>query len=142
MASKIFLDTDVIIDFLIDRQPHAISASRIFDLADRRKLTICTSVVSINNIHYIVRKVLGEKKSREVIDELLEILEVLSVSNEDVKNAIKSKFKDFEDAVQYSVALKEKSIHAIITRNVKDYKSSDISVFNSDDFIKMIKNER
>lgn len=142
MASKIFLDTDVIIDFLIDRQPHVVSASKIFDLADKKEIQVCTSVLSINNVHYIVRKFLGERKTREVIEEILEIVNVLSVSKEDVKNAIKSRFRDFEDAIQHSVAINDESINTIITRNTKDYKFSKISVFSPEDFVKLMNNEK
>lgn len=142
MESKVFVDTDVIIDFLIDRQPYSQSATIIFDLADKKKLSISTSALCFNNIHYIVRKILGEVKTREVISELFEIVDVLSVSKVDLLNAIQSDIKDFKDAIQHSVAISDNSIKTIITRNTKDYKKSKISVFNSDTFIKMIKNER
>lgn len=142
MESKIFVDTDVIIDFLIDRHPHVAAASVIFNLADKKKLKLCTSTLCINNVHYIIRKVIGNKKARTILSELLEIVDVLSVSKADIINAIKSDFKDFEDAIQHSVAMSGKRIKTIITRNTKDYKKSKLSVFNPDTFIKMIKNER
>jgi len=141
MASKIFIDTDVIIDLLIDRQPHAIAASILFDLADKNKLKVCTSSLCFNNVHYILRKKLGDRKTRNIIGELLEIVEVLSVSGNDISNAVISEFKDFEDAIQHSVAISEKGINAIVTRNTKDYKKSKIPVFNSDTYVKMILNE-
>lgn len=140
MASKIFIDTDVIIDLLIDRQPHAIAASILFDLADKNELKVYTSSLCFNNVHYILRKELGDRKTRAVIGELLEIVEVLSVSGKDISNAITSEFKDFEDAIQHSVAISEKGINAIVTRNTKDYKKSKIAVFNSDTYVQMIVN--
>jgi predicted nucleic acid-binding protein len=60
-ASKVFVDTDVILDFLTDRQPFAIAASKVYNLADKKKIQIYTSSLSINNVHFIVIKVLGEK---------------------------------------------------------------------------------
>ena len=141
MASKIFVDTDVIIDLLADRQPHAAAASNIFDLADKKKLKICTSSLCFINVHYIIRKELGDLKTREIIGELLEIVEVLSVSGKDISNAVSSEFKDFEDAIQHSVALSGKRVNAIVTRNLNDFKKSKIAVFNSDTFIKMKLNE-
>lgn len=137
MASRIFVDTDVIIDLLIDRQPHADAASIIFDLADKKRIKLFASSICLNNVHYIVRKELGDKKTREIIGELLELVEILSVSGKDIKNAINSEFKDFEDAIQHSVALEGKDISAIVTRNTKDYKKSQIPVFNTETYVKM-----
>ncbi len=140
MESKIFIDTDVIIDLLIDRQPHAAAASILFDLAEKKKLKVYTSSLCFNNVHYILRKELGDKKTREIIGELLEIVEVLSVTRNDIINAVVSEFKDFEDAIQHSVAISENGIKTIITRNTKDYKKSKVAVFNSDTFVQMILN--
>lgn len=141
MKFKAFIDTDVIIDFLIDRQLHSTSASLIFDLADKKKIILCASSLCINNVHYICRKIIGDRKTRDVIYELLSIIEVLSVSSQDISNALKSDFKDFEDAIQHSVVVSDKMVRSIVTRNIKDYKHSAIAVFNPDTFMKMKINE-
>jgi predicted nucleic acid-binding protein len=141
MVRKVFIDTDVIIDLLIDRQPHASAATMIFDLAEKNRIKLFASTLCINNVHYICRKVLGDQKTREVIAELASFIEILSVSKKDILNAVNSDFKDFEDAIQYSVALTQKGIKTIVTRNTKDYKHSTLAVFNSETFIKMIQNE-
>lgn len=141
MASKVFVDTDVVIDLLIDRQPYANAASIIFDLADRGKLKVYASSLCLNNVHYIVRKELGDQKTRSIIGELLDVLEVLSVSKDDIMTAVRSEFKDFEDAIQHAVAVSNIGISAIITRNTKDYKKSLIPVFNSETYVKMLLNE-
>jgi len=142
MESKIFVDTDVIIDFLIDRHPYAIPASVIFDLAEKKELEATTSSLCLSNVHYITRKIVGEAKAREIIQDLIEIIDVMPVDKKDIIHAINSNFKDFEDAIQHSVATSDKSIRAIVTRNTKDYKKSIIPVFNSDTYVQMIKNEK
>lgn len=142
MGFKIFVDSDVIIDFLIDRQPHVVSSSKIFDLCDKSLISIFTSSLCINNVHYVVKKIIGDRKAREVISELLDLIDVLDVSVDDLQSALKSDFKDFEDAIQHSVALKEKGLKSIVTRNTKDYKNSKIAIFTPDTFIKMIENEQ
>jgi predicted nucleic acid-binding protein len=142
MALKVFVDSDVIIDFLIDRQPHAVSSSQLFNLGDSGLIELHTSALSINNVHYIIRRVLGTNKSKEIILELLELLEVLDVTKTDITSSLKSDISDFEDAIQHSVAIKVDEINSIVTRNIKDYKRSKISVFSPDAFLKLIKNER
>ena len=142
MGFKIFVDTDVIIDFLIDRRPHADSSTEIFNLGEHKIVDIFTSTLCLNKVHYIIKRETGEKKAREVILELLEIIEVLAVGKEEIVRALNSDFSDFEDAIQHAVALKKGTIKSIITRNIKDYKNSDISVFTPDMFIHMINHEK
>ena len=141
MAYKIFLDTDVIIDFLVDRRPHAIESSKIFKLSEEGLLSICTSSLCICNVHYIIRKVVGDVKARNIIEKLLELIDVADVTKKNILDALVSDFRDFEDAVQYSVALNEIGVKSIITRNTKDYSSSVISVLNPDLFITIFENE-
>ncbi|MEM7109936.1 MAG: PIN domain-containing protein, partial [Bacteroidota bacterium] len=61
---------------------------------------------------------------------------VLDVSELDIRNAAYGDFKDFEDAIQHSVAERHESISAIITRNSKDYKKSVLPIFSPNVFLK------
>lgn len=56
MAYKIFIDSDVVIDFFTDREPHAIPASQLFELNEQGHLILYLSALSINNIYYVTRK--------------------------------------------------------------------------------------
>ena len=138
MASNIFVDSDVVIDFFTDREPFANPASEIFELNERGIAQIYLSAVSLNNIYYILRKHLGHPNALRVIEELLDITEIISTNKTDIIQALKNDFKDFEGSIQYACALKVESINAIITRNVKDYRSSEIAVFTSEQFLKTI----
>lgn len=62
MVYKIFIDSDVVIDFFTDRESHANPASELFELNEQGSVKLFLSAVSINNIYYIVRKFLGHKK--------------------------------------------------------------------------------
>jgi predicted nucleic acid-binding protein len=133
---KVFIDTDVIIDFLIDRQPHANHSSKIFDLADRGKVEIYISALSVNNVHYVTRKILGSKKAKTVISELLKFVKTQGVGENDILEALTDDIKDFEDAIQHSSATRIEGIKAIITRNTKDYKNSRLAVFTPETYLK------
>ncbi len=137
MTPKLFIDSDVVIDFFTDREPFANSASELFELNERGKIKLYLSAVSINNIYYIVRKYLGHKKALEVIEELINMMEIVGTTKKEILQAINNNFKDFEDSVQYSSALTISGIEAIITRNVKDYKHSQIAVITPLDYLKM-----
>lgn len=142
MKSKIFIDSDVIIDFFSDREPFANPASRIFELNELGIIKIYISAVSVNNVYYIIRKYLGHNLALQIIEDLVEIVEIVSTSKKEIIQALKNDFKDFGDSIQYSCALSIEGIDAIITRNTKDYIKSKIAVFTSENYLKTINDER
>ncbi len=114
------------------------SASELFELNERGQVKLYMSAVSINNIYYIVRKFLGNKKTLEVIETLTEIMEIVGTTKKEIVQALRNKFTDYEDSGQYSSALTIKDLDLIITRNTKDYKNSSIAVMTPLNFLKMI----
>ena len=100
MVYKIFVDSDVVIDFFTDREPHANPASELFELHEQGRVTIYISAVSINNIYYIVRRFLGHKKTLEVVETLSELTEIIGTTKKEIIQALKNDFSDYEDSVQ------------------------------------------
>lgn len=137
MMYKLFVDSDVVIDFFTDREPHANPASELFELSQQGSLQLYLSAVSINNIYYIVRRFLGHKKTLEVVETLTEMTQIVGTTKKEIIQALKNNFKDFEDSVQYSSALSVVDLDAIITRNTKDYRNSSIAVMTPLNFLKM-----
>lgn len=123
-----YVDTNVIIDMLADREGFAEAASALFDAAGRGEIKVYISSLSYSNVYYIVRRYLGHEKTIECLKEFSEYVSILPVTGKVVRQALSSGFNDFEDAIQYFSALQDKNIEAIITRNVKDFKLSKISV--------------
>jgi len=143
MAYKLFIDSDVVIDFFTDRAPHANPSSELFELNQKRVVVLYLSAVSINNIYYIVRKFLGHKKTLEVVETLCELIQIIGTTKKELLQALRNDFSGFEDSIQYSSALTINGLDAIITRNTKDYKNSEIAVMTPLNFLKMReKNER
>jgi hypothetical protein len=85
---------------------------------------------------------LGEKRTLNLIERLIESLEIIGTSKAEIKNALAVGFKDFEDGIQYSTALTIKKVEAIITRNVKDYRKSKIAVFTPEIYIHTKSNQK
>lgn len=142
MEYKLFVDSDVVIDFFTDREPQANPASELFELNEQGNIKLYLSAVSINNIYYIVRRFLGHKKTLEVIETLTEMTEIVGTTKKEIIQALKNNFTDYEDSVQYSSALTIKDLDVILTRNIKDYRNSSIAVMTPSNFLKMIeKNE-
>lgn len=131
---KVFLDTNIVLDFILRREVGAEDAAIIFDLGERKKIKLTLSSLSVNNIDYIVSKIDSKKKSRQIIIKLLSLVEVLPVDKTTVKQAAMSAFKDFEDAIQNYCA-EGSGISTIVTRNLKDYKKSNLSVLTPKEFL-------
>ena len=137
MEYKLFVDSDVVIDFFTDREPHANPASELFELNEQGNVKLYLSAISINNIYYIVRRFLGHKKTLEVVEMLTEMTEIIGTTKKEIIQALKNNFSDYEDSIQYSSALTIKDLDAIITRNIKDYRNSSIAVMTPLNFLKM-----
>ena len=125
---RIFLDTNVVIDFLADRRPFSIDAARLFDLAISGKIKIYISAVSYNNIYYILRQSLTNNATIKLLEELAGMTEITDVTNDIIRKSLKTDFNDYEDAIQYYSALSIPKIDFIVTRNSKDFRKSAISV--------------
>lgn len=125
---QIFMDTNVVIDFLANRQPFAIDAAKIIDLALNGKVDVFISAVSYNNIYYILRQSHSSNATIKLLEELADMTMITDVTDNIIRQSLKSDFKDYEDAIQYYSALSIPDIDFIITRNTKDFKKSKISV--------------
>jgi predicted nucleic acid-binding protein len=132
----LFIDTDVIIDFLIDRKPHSREAAVIFTLFDEKKIKGYTSSLTFSNLYYILRKIQSHNKVKSKLESLSKFIGILKVEEQTIREALESDFPDFEDSIQYFSALDSKRIDVIITRNTKDYKKSDIPVMTPGDYLK------
>ena len=128
---NIFLDTNIVIDFLADREPFSLDAAKLFNLSVLGKVKIYISAVSYNNIYYILRQSLSNSETIRLLDEISEMAEIADVTKSVIKKSLKTDFKDFEDAIQYYCALSLNKIDFIVTRDTKDFKKSTLSIMTA-----------
>jgi predicted nucleic acid-binding protein len=133
--NKTFLDTDVILDFMIAREPFALDAARIFSLSEKKEISICTSGLVFSNAYYILRKLGTHRKVVEKLSELARLINIIGLHKLAVVEALASDFSDFEDALQHYTALAEGAT-VIVTRNTKDFKHSQLAVLTPDQYLK------
>ena len=136
--NNLFIDTDVIIDFLIDRKPFSREAAIIFTLIEQNKLKGYASSLTFSNLYYVLRKFESHTKVILKLDSLSKLLAILKVDDRIIRNSISSGFPDLEDSIQYYCASDNKKIEVIITRNTKDYKNSDLPVMTPGDFLNTV----
>ena len=131
---RIFLDTDVIMDFLTKREPFAVESMKLMEYSYRKKVELNISSLCLNNVHYLISRIENRSIAREKIKDILKLVETLSVHKSTTEKAVYSGFKDYEDAVQNFCA-EENGIKLIITRNVKDYSKSSLVIQTPKEFI-------
>lgn len=135
---KIFLDTNIILDFLGEREGFYEASAKIMTLADKKKIQVYTSPSSISNVFYVLAKYENPKITLEKIRKFKLLCSMSVMDEEVVEKAIHSDFKDFEDAMQYFSALAS-NCDIIITRNEKDFKNALIPVMNAEEFLQTLK---
>jgi predicted nucleic acid-binding protein len=136
--SRIFLDTNVILDLLGERVPFFDSIAKVATLADQKKLTLVVSPLSFTTTDYVLNKY---ESSESVLNKLRKfkiICEVCEVNEETIDKALNASFKDFEDGLQYFTAL-QSNCSVIITRNGKDFKHSTIPIMTAEEYLSSIK---
>ena len=132
------VDTNVVIDFLIDRKPFSMDAAKLFDLSERNQVRLYLTAVSYNNIYYIVKKNSTHSFTIKTMKQLESMTETIETNVGVLRDSLNSEFKDFEDALQYYSALTVKKIDAIVTRNASDFKHSKISILTPEEALMLI----
>jgi predicted nucleic acid-binding protein len=135
----VFMDTNVVIDFLTNRQPFALDAAKLFDMAVKEKIKIYISALSYSNIHYVVKRSFGNNMAISLLNELAEMTEIIDVTKSIIRQSLKTDLKDYEDAIQYYCALSIKDISLIVTRDTKDFKKSTLAVLTTAEAIASLK---
>jgi len=134
---KIFIDTDIILDLLANRKSFYLPAAQVFSLADNGKLHIHVSSLTLATLYYLLSKDSGQEKAKKILFKFKSIVTVLPVDNKTIELALSSDFKDFEDGIQYFCAIESKC-SAILTRNIIDYKHSQIPVMTAESFLNIL----
>lgn len=135
---QLFIDTNILIDFFADRMPFSLDAAKLFNYSFKKKIKIYISAVSYNNIYYILRQSFSHIETIKMLSELNEWTDIIDVSKDVIKKALKSEFKDFEDAIQYNCAKSINKIDFIVTRDTKDYKTSSLPILTPKEALTVI----
>lgn len=131
---KVLIDANLLLDVLQRRDPHYRESSLIWKLCETGQITGCVLTLTFANLVYIMRKELTPEKIEEVLRNLMLIFQFTELAPEDLVHGAKAKWGDFEDALQSAAA---ERIHAnyILTRNVRDFKHSEITVLTPAEFL-------
>ena len=131
---KLLIDGNILLDVLQKREPHYEDSAKIWKMCETDIAEGYVSVLTFANLVYVMRKELDAEKISEVLKKLSLIFSFEDLTSSDINTATEMLWDDFEDVVQAATA---KRIHAdyIITRNVKDFKKSEVISFTPAEFL-------
>ncbi|MFA5648415.1 MAG: PIN domain-containing protein [Bacteroidales bacterium] len=128
---RVLLDTNIIIDLLAKREPFDQDTRMLFSFADKEKVILYTSALSIANLSYVLLRKRKPEEAKQILRKLKLLVGILSLDGKIINLALNdNEFNDFEDGLQYYSAL-ENNIEIIVTRNLKDFKNSSIPVMTA-----------
>jgi len=132
---RVFVDTNVVLDFLLTRHPHANSSQQLFSMADRGEVDITVSSLSLVNVHDILYGSCKIKTARSIIAKFKVLVTTHELNDKIIDLALyDTAFSDFEDGVQYYTAL-EAVCDVLVTRDLRGFKSSAIPVMTTEQVI-------
>ncbi|WP_282775585.1 type II toxin-antitoxin system VapC family toxin [Phaeodactylibacter xiamenensis] len=132
---KLFIDTNIVLDLLGQRVPFYQDAAMLFSLADRKEVKLYVSSLSFANANYILSKLKSKEEARAILTRFKVLVEVLALDDKILELSLNDDaFSDFEDGLQYYTALENES-DVIITRNLRDFKTSAIPVMTAGQYL-------
>jgi len=137
---KLLIDTNVILDVLLRREPFFKAAADVLNLTQRDDVREYVSASAITDIYYIACRQMRDRSAvRDLLKRLLLVVSVAAVSEREIQNALGLAWSDFEDSVQYSVALLAE-MDGIVTRNPTDYQDANIQIWLPEQALKTFAN--
>lgn len=140
MKLRLFLDTNVILDLLGEREPFYNSIAKIATLADNGEIKMVASALSYATLSYLLTKYENSETAKEKLRKFKIISEICDLDALIIEKGLNSRFSDFEDSLQYFSALKSEC-NIIVTRNGKDFKRSQIPIMTPDEYLSSLANQ-
>ena len=136
---SLFLDTNIVLDLLANREPFYLDAARLFSMADKKEIRLSVSALTFANTNYILLQSKKPEEAKQILRKLKLIISILPLDEKILELALNdTDFKDFEDALQYFTAI-ENGSDALITRNLKDFRKANIPVLTADQYLQTFK---
>ncbi len=137
---KALIDTCIVIDALQNREPFSNDAKLIFLAAANHQFIGSITAKAVTDIYYLThRHTHNDKASREILNKLFTLFDVIDTAGMDCRLAVNSSISDYEDAVMIETALRTK-IDCIVTRNIKDFKNSAVQIYSPEEFLNRLEN--
>ncbi len=135
---RVLVDTNVVLDVLLDRRPFADAATQVFALIEESRIEGFLCATTVTTVDYLLGQALPSKEARAALQRLLGLFEIAPVNRPVLEQALRSNISDFEDAV-IEQAARLISADAIVTRNLTDFEKSSVTAFDPPELISAVK---
>jgi predicted nucleic acid-binding protein len=123
--SRILFDTNVVLEVLLDRQPHAAASAAVWSVVETGAVEGSLSAHAVTTIHYLIRKQLGEAKAKRTVAAIMRVFGITAIDGPVLGEALQLRFTDFEDAVT-SAAAASAGCDWIVTRDARGFRGSSV----------------
>ena len=131
---SVIIDTNVVLDVLLERKPFVDAAAKIFSLVEESHIDAYLCATTVTTIDYLLTQSLSASQARDALRKLLSLFEIATVNRPVIERALAGRIHDFEDAV-LSEAGSMAGVDAIITRNTRDFTKSTLKIFEPDEYL-------
>ena len=125
---RVLVDTDVVLDVLLERPDFIADAARVFDAVDRGRLAGCVAGHAVTTAYYVCRNGRGDAAAREGVGLLLDTFDVAPVGRAELAASLAGPFTDYEDGVAHQAAVAS-GCDAVVARNVRHFGSATVPVY-------------
>ena len=124
---RVFLDTNILIDIVLNRKPWVEAELVLLELSRQKKLSLVASDISFVNLAYVLRKAMSSTDMYSTMTDMLKYISVAAAGESIIREAVSLRWKDMEDCVQY-LSARQAGTDCIISRNVTDFVEADLPV--------------
>lgn len=135
--TRVLLDTNVILDVFMNREPWVESSAPVLRLAEGGSVEGLVAAHSVTTLHYLLARDLSRPRVRKALADLLQLLDVVPVDQERLRHALALDWSDFEDAVQAACA-EAAGADYLVTRNKKDFRASPVTALTPAELVALI----
>ncbi len=135
---RVLIDTNIVLDFLLQREPFLQDAELLFQTIDSGQVTGYVTATTLTDIFYIARRhTRSLETARQAVSEILVIMEICPVNRIVLESAFNSGLIDFEDAIQIACAANQ-GLDAILTRDTQDFGNTSVPALSVQDFLQRL----
>lgn len=138
---RVLLDTNIVLDVLLRRMPWQIEAESILSTVREGRLVCVVASLTVTNVFYVARRLVGLERARNIVRECLQTLEILDVGRRELEIADSFPGSDFEDNLQIAVAITE-GVDAIVTRDAAGFLKSPVTVLTPSELLTALNSSR
>lgn len=136
---KVFLDTNIILDVMAQREPFNTAANAVLKLGIEGKILLCATPLTFANCVYILKRSYKHPKPVSVVKAYKQYIVALPMTDEQCDKALNSNQPDFEDMLQYESAL-EANCDYLVTRNQKHFPKDAMPIITAEDLLNVLEN--